>query len=232
VIRALANHEKYVRILTRNPMLASSYMDVFQKTNEYVTIGSSIPTLDEAHINAIEPDAPPVESRFRGLKRFAEAGVQTYISMSPTYPTIQNEDDMRTLLAQIATVGPEVVFHEPINPRGKNFQMTLDAAWAAGCDDLGSALAKIRDEESWHRYACTHFAWVTRLGRELDLPVHLWPDKQLVENAAPPERSWLQRWRDRQSPEAFAGRITPGEPMPSPPPLFSWEQNEQLEDYG
>lgn len=135
VIRTLADHGKYVRILTRNPMLASSYMDTFEAAGEHVTIGSSIPTLNEEHINAIEPDAPSVESRLRGLQRFADAGVPVYVSMSPTYPTIDTDAKMEELMARIADLDPNVVFHEPINPRGKNFQMTLEAAWAADCPE-------------------------------------------------------------------------------------------------
>lgn len=231
VIRTLADHGKYVRILTRNPMLASSYMDTFREAGEYVTIGSSIPTLNEEHINAIEPDAPPIESRIRGLKRFADAGVQVYVSMSPTYPTLDVDAKMEELISRIAGLNPAVVFHEPINPRGKNFQMTLDAAWAAGCDDLGSALAEIRDEQAWFRYACTHFAWVQRLCEDYGVPVHLWPDKKLLDMAAHREGQWLRRWRERQSPEDFAGRPDPETYPPEQPPLFTWEQRYKLEEF-
>jgi DNA repair photolyase len=223
VIRTLASHKKYVRILTRNPMLASSYMDAFKEAGEYVTIGSSIPTLNEEYMNALEPDAPPIESRLRGLERFADAGVQVYVSMSPTYPTIRSPTAMQELLSRIAALDPAIVFHEPINPRGKNFQMTLDAAWAAECDTLGKELARVRDEQPWLRYACTHFSWVQDFCRENNIPVQLWPDKKLLDISDHAEERWLRQWRERQSPERFAGRPEPNTPQPSPPPLFSWE---------
>lgn len=231
VIEALASHDKHVRILTRNPLLAASYMDVFEEAGEYVTVGSSIPTLNEDYIRALEPNAPPVEARLEGLRRFNDAGVNTYVSMSPTYPTIRSDVQMRALLDEIATVDPEVVFHEPINPRGDNFAMTVAAAEEAGLDHLARTLTDIQGPGPWLRYACEHFAWVQRIGRDLDLPVHLWPDKDLPGLADPTEQGWLEHWRDRQSPEAFAGRPTPEKPPREEPPLFTWERQHTMEDY-
>jgi DNA repair photolyase len=226
VVEALSNHDRYARILTRNPMLASSYMEVFEDAGEYVTVGSSIPTLDEEEIAALEPNAPSIESRLRGLKRFADADVPVYVSMSPTYPTIDSPGKMRDLLERIAALDPEVVFHEPINPRGKNFEMTVAAAEEAGLFRLANSLVEIQGPDAWLRYACYHFRWVQEIARDLDLPVHLWPDKDLVNRARSDTQTWLSNWRQRQSPEAFAGRETPSNPPMNPPPLFKWETEE------
>lgn len=231
VVETLADHDRYCRILTRNPMLAANYMDTFVEAGEYVTVGSSIPTLNEDHIRAIEPNAPPIEARLRGLQRFAEAGVPVYVSMSPTYPTMQDME-IRELLGRIAELDPSVVFHEPINPRGKNYSMTVAAAEEAGCDYLAHALTTVQGPKWWLHYACNHFLWVQRAAKNLGVPIHLWPDKQLVDLADRTEAAWLQRWRDRQSPEPFAGRPTPGDRPPSPPPLFSWEGQMTLTDGG
>jgi hypothetical protein len=65
---------------------------------------------------------------------------------------------------------------------------------------------------------------VQEIGRDLDLPVHLWPDKALVNRAESPEHEWLSAWRERQSPEPFAGRETPSTSARNPPPLFTWEE--------
>jgi DNA repair photolyase len=211
VIETLAGHGRYCRILTRNPMLATQYLDTFQEAGEYVTIGSSIPTLNEAHMDALEPDAPPIQSRLRGLERFAEAGVNTYVSMSPTYPGM-NVRDIEALLERISAVDPDVVFHEPINPRGGNYQMTVAAAEEAGCDGLARQLVNVQGPDAWLRYAVSHFRAVQRLGDELGLPIYLWPDAQLVEQAEGRFERYLQHWRDRQSPEGFAGRPTPSTP--------------------
>lgn len=219
VVQALTNHDKYTRVLTRNPILALQDLDIFEESGEYVTIGSSIPSMDAAQVGAIEPNAPAPEHRLRGLKEFNEHGVQTFVSMSPTYPT-QDKDDLRDHLERVAECNPAVVFHEPINPRGGNFEMTVQAAKDAGKDELANELDRLRDRERWVEYATNHLQWVQEIGAELGLPVHLWPDKQLITHVSDETAVWLQSWRDRQSPEKFAKRDLPE----SSPPTFPSKQ--------
>jgi DNA repair photolyase len=160
------------------------------------------------HVAAIEPSAPAPSHRLRGLKEFNEYGVQTFVSMSPTYPT-QDKQDLRAQLERVADCDPAVIFHEPINPRGGNFDMTVEAAKEAGEDALATELNRLRDRENWIEYAVNHLRWVQEIGRELELPVHLWPDKQLIKHVDEETALWLQSWRERQSPEEFAERSTP-----------------------
>ncbi|MFA9418334.1 radical SAM protein [Natrinema sp. HArc-T2] len=216
VVRSLTDREKYTRVLTRNPILALQDLDVFIEGGEYVTIGSSIPCMDADQVGAIEPKAPVPEHRLRGLKEFNENGVQTFVSMSPTYPT-QDKDDLRDQLERVSECDPAVVFHEPINPRGGNFEMTVQAARDAGEDELAQELDRLRDRERWVEYATNHLQWVQEIGEELGLPIHLWPDKQLIKYASDEEQVWLQSWRDRQSPEEFAERDKPDSPAPNIP---------------
>lgn len=216
VVEALTSHEKYTRVLTRNPILALQDIDVFEKGSEYVTVGSSIPCMDANQVGAIEPSAPAPEHRLRGLKKFNERGIQTYVSMSPTYPT-QDKADLREQLERVAECDPAVVFHEPINPRGANFEMTVQATRDAGETRLADELDQLRDRERWVEYATNHLQWVQEVGEELDLPVHLWPDKQLIKYVSNEEAVWLQSWRDRQSPEEFAERELPRSPLPTYP---------------
>lgn len=216
VVKALADHERFARVLTRNPILALQDADIFQEAGEYVTIGSSIPCMKREEVRAIEPRAPDPEHRLRGLNEFDELGVQTFVSMSPTYPT-QSKEDLRNQLTRLADCNPAVVFHEPINPRGANFEMTIQAAKQAGQIDLANYLIDIRDREVWANYAVQHFRWVQEIGQDLDLPIHLWPDKELIKILPPEDATWLQAWRDRQSPEKFAERQTPNSRCPRPP---------------
>lgn len=216
VVDTLSNHGKYARVLTRNPILALQDADVFRKAGKHVTIGSSIPCMDADQVMAIEPSAPAPEHRLRGLQKFNEMGVQTFVSMSPTYPT-QDRSDLRRQLERVSDCDPAVVFHEPINPRGGNFEMTVNAARDAGEVSLADALDKLRDRENWLEYSVHQFAAVQQLGEELDLPVHLWPDKQHIKYTDEAVSAWLQAWKDRQSPEPFADRDLPRKPMPDIP---------------
>ncbi|WP_227380298.1 radical SAM protein [Haladaptatus halobius] len=212
-VQTLTENEKYTRVLSRNPILALQDHDVFQEAGEYVTIGSSIPCLHSESVAAIEPRAPSPEHRLRGLIEFDDLGVQTYVSMSPTYPTL-DKDDLRMQLKQIAACNPAVVFHEPINPRGANFEMTVDAAREAGQEKLAQELSKLQNRERWAEYAMKHLRWVQELGEELDLPVHLWPDKNLRNYVSPDEAKWIEKWRHRQSPEPFGERELPSTKPP------------------
>lgn len=202
VIETLANHERYVRILTRNPILALQDSDIFQDAGEYVTIGSSIPCLDGDQVCSIEPRAPAPERRLRGLEEFNELGVQTFVSMSPTYPTL-DRNDLRNLLERIAACEPSVVFHEPINPRGANFEMTIEAARDAGELDLAYHLEQLRDRDQWLEYSIQHFKAVEEIGEDLGIPIHLWPDKQHIKYSDDETAAWLKQWKDHDSPENF-----------------------------
>jgi DNA repair photolyase len=215
VVEALATHDKYARILTRNPILALQDADLYREVSEYVTIGSSIPCPDAEQVGAIEPSAPPPEARIRGLEEFNEMGVRTYVSMSPTYPSLRRKD-LRETMERIASVDPDVVFHEPINPRGANFDMTVQAAREAGELALANALDQLRDVDHWVQYSLSHLVAVQEIGEELGLPVHLWPDDRLIRNTQGQVKQWLQTWKQRQSPEDFAGRPDP-DGLPSVP---------------
>jgi len=216
VVQALADNERYARVLTRNPILALQDLKTFQEAGEYVTIGSSIPCLSASQVQSIEPRAPAPKHRLRGLKEFNDHGVQTFVSMSPTYPTL-DRDDLRNLLERIAKCDPAVIFHEPINPRGGNFDMTVQAARESGELELANQLEALRDRETWLQYSLNHLAAIQEIGGELDLPVHLWPDKWQVNLADDDVTEWLQAWKTRQSPEPFGGRTLPDTTLPEIP---------------
>lgn len=221
-VETLLNHTQpdgrdiFVRILTRNPILALQDIDVYKNGGENVIVGSSIPSLDNDEVMSIEPRAPPASTRLQGLQEFSDAGVPTYVSMSPTYPT-QTKQDLRNQMEQFAELNPRVIFHEPINSRGGNFSMTIEAAREAGEDELADRLERITTEEEWVSYALTHLKWVQELGEELDLPVHLWPDEVLLKHTSGAEKEWVQEWLDRESCEEFAGRDVPTSDPPKIP---------------
>lgn len=224
VVNTLSNHNKYTRILTRNPMLAANDMETYIDADEYVTVGSSINSLNADAVGAIEVNAPSPQQRLKGLQKFAENDVTVYVSMSPTYPTM-SERDIRELLSKLATLNPDVVFHEPINPRGGNFQMTIDAAWAAGEDELGASLAKLKHTENWVEYALNHFYWVQQAAIDIGVPIHLWPDKELQKYATGDTNRWITEWIDRQSIEGFANRQTPQTSLPALPEELTYTTN-------
>jgi len=198
----LVRRELPVRILTRSPAVVRD-IDVFKAADGYITVGSSIPCLKDDQVRAIEPGAPAPSSRLDALETISEAGVPVYVSMSPTYPT-QTREDLRNLLQEFKErLDPDVVFHEPINPRGGNFEMTVNAAREAGQEELADELTKLRDREKWVKYSMKQLTAVEELGAELGVPVHLWPDKQFVKNAGEKEDYFRRQLEKNSSPEDY-----------------------------
>jgi DNA repair photolyase len=198
----LVKHKKPVRILTRSPAVVRD-IDVFKAANGLVTVGSSIPCLDDEKVRSIEPGAPAPSARLDALEEISNAGVPVYVSMSPTYPT-QDREDLRDLLTQFKErLDPDVVFHEPINPRGGNFQMTVKAAREAGQEELADELDKLRDRDHWVEYSKKQLTAVRDIGDDLDLPIHLWPDKEFIKHAGDDEEFFRQEREKMESPEDY-----------------------------
>lgn len=213
----LVKHRFPVRILTRSPAVTRD-VDVFKKAvdlsagqdGHLIRVGSSIPCLDDEQVRAIEPKAPAPSARLRALRVLSEQGIPVYVSMSPTYPT-QSRDDLEHLISEFAKLDPEVVFHEPINPRGGNFNMTIEAAREAGQARLAEELERIsEDREYWVEYSMKHMRWVEELGEEYNVDIHIWPDKQVIKRVDPDTAETLEAKRKAVSPEDIA---TP--PLPS-----------------
>lgn len=216
VVRVLTEHESHVRVQTRNPARALRDIDVFLEAGDYVTIGTSIPSFDEAAVRALEPRAPSPESRMDAIESFADAGVQVYLMASPTYPTM-DEDALRSLLQRFVAVDPAVVFHEPFNARSARMQATIDAASTLDDPAVADAFRGLTDDSTWIEYAVRHSRLVQALGEDLDLPIHICPHYQLTRATSGRVRTYFEAWRDRQPAEPFAGRPDPVSPPPEPP---------------
>lgn len=219
IVVEMVNHGRPVRILSRSPAIVRD-LDVFEAADGLVTVGSSIPTLDETQNAALEPDSPPPGARLDALKTLSEAGVPVFVSMSPTYPT-QSKEDLRDLMEAFSSLDTlEVIFSEPINPRGDNFEALVDGANAADAEALADALEDVRPKQRWVEYAMDHLTWVQDIGAELGLPVHVWPDATLVDDApSAHEREWVAAWRGRCTPETIGtGEKRSSEAVPTLPP--------------
>lgn len=203
-VQELVKHEKPVRILTRSPAVVRD-LDVFRAADGLVTVGSSIPSLDDSLVRALEPNAPAPKARYKALDEIQRAGVPVFVSMSPTYPTM-DEDDFWDLLTRFKALGPpEVIFHEPINPRGENFQMCLNAVEEAGYERVSEELHKLQEHQNWVKYALEQINLVQRVAEEIGgIHVHSWPDRELINSTSGKLRRRLQAMRQAVSPENFA----------------------------
>lgn len=201
-VQELTEHGVPVRILTRSPNVTQD-IDLFQKAGNKIAVGCSIPTFDTSLVRALEPNAPPPQARWEALNQLFRAGVPRFVSFSPTYPTM-DRDEIHEALSWFAAIDPEVVFHEPMNPRGANFEMCLEAVQEAGYEDVAEELRKIQNEDRWATYARRHIDLVHEVAEQFgNIEIHTWPDRKLVNATSGKARQKLKKMRNSVSPETF-----------------------------
>lgn len=227
VIHELTSHGVPVRVLTRSSIVVQD-VDLFLEAGDAVKVGSSIPSFDREMVNALEPGAPPPLTRWQTLDMLQLEGVSVFISMSPTYPTM-DEHGLHRLLTRAIALRPSVVFHEPINPRGQNFEMMVEALEDAGLSDAANEFYRLQDPSEWVEYALKHLNWAQQKTKELDgPPVHSWPDRDLLRATKGELRDQLAAMRQAPSPESFSEE-EPQEQAEAHSPLFeSYEEIEHL----
>jgi DNA repair photolyase len=189
-------------VLTRSSIVVKD-VDLFQDAGDLITIGSSIPSFDEEIVSALEPGAPPPLTRWEALDMLQLEGIPVFVSMSPTYPTM-DEHGLHRLLTRFIALQPEVIFHEPINPRGENFGLMIDALEDAGLEDQAGEFRRLQSVDEWVEYALRQLNWVQQKAESLDAPpIHSWPDRELVRATKGRLRDQLAEMRQLPSPEKF-----------------------------
>lgn len=188
VVKVLLKYDKRVRILTRSPLWTND-IDILQSKN--VTVGMSLPMLDDELSRKIEPAAPLPSDRYKAMMKGYEAGIKLYVAIAPTTPTMLLQD-FQNLLEQIVKFEPEVIFWEPINARGTNGKRMLEA----GLDFVQS----VTNRDSWAENFIQQWQHIEQAASNIgckDL-LHIWVDPELrgfVEDDA------LDYWLFRQTVE-------------------------------
>ena len=78
-------------------------------------------------------------ARWEALDELFRVDVPRFVSFSTTYQTM-DRDEIREALSGSVTVDPGVVFHEPLYPRGENFDMCLESTREAGYNHVAEKL--------------------------------------------------------------------------------------------
>jgi DNA repair photolyase len=191
-VQALLDYGKRVRILTRSPLWLN---DLDLLTHPNVTVGMSIPYLDDALSRKIEPKAPLPSVRLKALFQGKEAGCRIYIAMAPTHPNM-GYTEFRQDLQIFKKLEPEVIFWEPINARGTNGKRMLKA---------GLVFAKsIMDHKSWAQCFIKQWKTIEDAAEEADIlnSLHIWPDRELTNFVPQPT---LEYWWYRPTVEKWTG---------------------------
>lgn len=117
-----------------------------------------------------------------------------------------DESDFHELLSYFRALGEIVVFHEPINPRGQNFQLCLETVKEVGYEDVATELNRLRnDHQYWVEYALEQHHTVQKVATRFEgLQVHSWPDDELVRTTSGQLRRTLEAMQGTVPPESFA----------------------------
>lgn len=192
-VHELIKHEVPVRILTRSPNVTRD-IDLFKQAGDNIAVGLSIPSFDEEIVSVIEPNAPPPQERWNALEKMQKAGIPRFVSFSPTYPTM-DYDDIWEALSWISAIDPDVVFHEPINPRGINFRMCIEALRDSGKEKAAKRFEAVESEQNWQSYAMDQIEMVRKAAAEFEnTEIHTWPDRNLIKSVSGRKQEELKSW--------------------------------------
>jgi DNA repair photolyase len=86
-LEILLRHDFPVSILTRSPLVLRD-LELLKRFS-WVRVGMSITTVP---VRRFEPGVPPVERRVSTLKRLADAGIRTWVSLAPVIPGLMMVD--------------------------------------------------------------------------------------------------------------------------------------------
>ena len=129
VIECLIGTDFEVTILTRSPLVTRD-IDVFRKLKS-VEVGLSVPTDREDIRKIFEPNATPISSRIKALRKLKEEGIRTYAFIAPLLPL--NPENLASLLNPVA----DYVMLDNLNypwkvsgiVREYGFEYILDPGW-------------------------------------------------------------------------------------------------------
>lgn len=191
-VELLLNHGKRVRILTRSPLWVKD-LDILVHPN--VIVGASVPYLSGELSRKIEPGAPVPVERLKALAKGQAAGCRVFVAMAPTIPT-HGIKELKETLTAIASVCPEVIFWEPINPRGSNTTQMKKV----GCDWVD----EISKQDKWSRNFVRQYEQIIRACGDIGILhlIHPWFDKQLLQYNLL-DRSTIEHWRGRPTVEKW-----------------------------
>jgi DNA repair photolyase len=189
-VEVLLKYDKRVRILTRSPLWIED-IDILNHPN--VTVGMSIPFMDDELSKCIEPHSPPPSERYKALLEGYKHECRLYIAVAPTPPQLTFKDFVECL-GRLMDVEPEVIFWEQINARGSNGQRMK----SAGLDFVDLVMEK----NSWAKHFIRQWGEIEDAADKLGCieQLHIWPDSELTNFV---DKSLLEYWWHRPSVEKW-----------------------------
>ncbi|MBP5202890.1 radical SAM protein [bacterium] len=112
VLEKLVSTDADVEILSKSDLMVND-IDLLKRFR-HLKVGISLCTLDDVFRYDMEPGAPSVERRLAALKKLHDAGISTYLMMSPIFPYITDV----SALAEAVRGSVDQICFENLNLRG------------------------------------------------------------------------------------------------------------------
>jgi DNA repair photolyase len=95
-----------VHIITKSDLILKDLPTLQRIARTYASVSFTITTADDALAAKVEPGAPLPSARLAAMRRLADAGVQTGVTMMPILPFIEdNEANIKSMIARAAESG-------------------------------------------------------------------------------------------------------------------------------
>lgn len=120
ILERLQNTEAHIEILSKSDLMVRDIGLLRQMPD--LSVGISLNTLDDGFRNDMEPGAPSVQRRLKALETLHDAGIKTYLFVSPIFPYIT---DIRALVEAVNGHVDQICF-ENLNLRGAAKEEILD----------------------------------------------------------------------------------------------------------
>jgi DNA repair photolyase len=141
VLEKLIGTKASLSILTKSSLVERD-IDLF-KQFENIKVGISLNSLDDEFVRIIEPRASKPQDRLEALQTVADAGISTYVFVSPIFPKIS---DWTAIIEAALPITDDFRF-ENLNFRGHNIPRIMKLI-SARYPQLLEYYGKIRKEPS------------------------------------------------------------------------------------
>lgn len=150
-LEAIADFRFGVHVITKSDLVLRDVDVLARVSASYASVSFTVTTPDDALAAKVEPGAPRPSSRFRAMRRLADAGIQTGVVLMPVLPFLEDDPASVTTIAdQAASAGASYI----IPSFGVTLRDRQRAYYYAWLDRLFPGVRRRYERAFGGRYAC------------------------------------------------------------------------------
>lgn len=109
-LKLIADAKFPVHVITKSNLVVRD-ADVLQESAKcYAAVSFTVTTADDALSRKIEPFAPPSSERFEAMRRLADSGIYTGVTLMPVLPLINDTcENIASIVRQAAQAGASYI---------------------------------------------------------------------------------------------------------------------------